>query len=170
MRRKQHWLEILVKWIQSVRVFGISDLNFLSHFRLKCKIEYFIKAVLKIYYPPRLKMPFGGDISLTYLCNIYEWDLRSWSDFDQTSSKCMVCQHLLLASYCKFSVQLRQIRQMIASVRELITRTCYMMLTPLKPHFYIVKLGFTRVYIIFITQAQKHRLWVLVRTTSPRRF
>ena len=37
---------------------------------------------------------------------------------------------------------------------------------PLKPHFYIVKLGFTEVYIIFLISAQKHRLWVLVRTAS----
>ena len=37
---------------------------------------------------------------------------------------------------------------------------------PLKPHFHIVKLGFTRVYIIFPISAQKHRLWVLV---TPRR-
>ena len=43
-------------------------------------------------------------------------------------------------------------------------------LKPLKPHFYIVKLGFTGVYIIFLISAQKHRLWVFVRTASPRRF
>ena len=43
-------------------------------------------------------------------------------------------------------------------------------LTPLNPHFYIVKLGFTGVFIIFLISAQKHRLWVLVRTASPRRF
>ena len=41
---------------------------------------------------------------------------------------------------------------------------------PLQPHFYIVKLGFTGVYIIFLISAQKHRLWVLVRTASARRF
>ena len=46
----------------------------------------------------------------------------------------------------------------------------YKTLTPLKPHFYTVKLGFTGVYIIFLISAQKHRLWVLVRTASPRRF
>ena len=33
---------------------------------------------------------------------------------------------------------------------------------PLKPHFYIVKLGFTGVYIIFLISAPK-QLWVLVR-------
>ena len=36
----------------------------------------------------------------------------------------------------------------------------------LKPHFYMVKLGFTWVYIIFLLSTQKHRLWVLVRTAS----
>ena len=32
---------------------------------------------------------------------------------------------------------------------------------PFKPHFYIVKLGFTGVYNIFLS-AQKHRLWYLL--------
>ena len=36
---------------------------------------------------------------------------------------------------------------------------------PLKPHFFIVKLLFTGVYIIFLISAQKHRLWVLVMAT-----
>ena len=40
----------------------------------------------------------------------------------------------------------------------------YIIFDPLKPHFCIVKLGFTGVYIIFLISAQKHRLWVLVRT------
>ena len=52
----------------------------------------------------------------------------------------------------------------------IITKTCLYNVDPLKPHFYIVKLGFTGVYIIFLISAQKHRLWVLVRTASPRRF
>ena len=51
-----------------------------------------------------------------------------------------------------------------------ITKTCLYNFDPLKPHFYIVKLGFTGVYIIFLISAQKHRLWVLVRTASLRRF
>ena len=43
-----------------------------------------------------------------------------------------------------------------------IPKTClYNFDPPLKPHFYIVKLGFTGVYIIFIIYTQKHRLWVL---------
>ena len=43
-----------------------------------------------------------------------------------------------------------------------ITITCLFYFDPFKPHFYIVKLGFTGVYIIFFLNfAQRHRLWVL---------
>ena len=51
-----------------------------------------------------------------------------------------------------------------------ITKTCLYNFDPLKPHFYIVKLGFIGVCIIFLIYAQKHRLGVLVRTASSRRF
>ena len=50
-----------------------------------------------------------------------------------------------------------------------IMQTCPCNEDPLTPHFYIVKLGFTGVYF-FLNFAPKHRLWVLVRTTSLRRF
>ena len=43
-------------------------------------------------------------------------------------------------------------------------------LTRLTPHFYIVKLGCTGVYIFFLIFALKHRLWVLVKTASLRQF
>ena len=49
-------------------------------------------------------------------------------------------------------------------------KTCLYNFDSLKPQFYIVKLGFIGVYIIFLISAQKHRLWVLVRTASVRRF
>ena len=51
-----------------------------------------------------------------------------------------------------------------------ITKTCLYNVDPLQPHFYIAKLGFTGIYINFLISAQKHRLWVLVRTALPRRF
>ena len=51
-----------------------------------------------------------------------------------------------------------------------ITKTYLYNFDPLEPHFYIVKLGFTGVYIIFLISAQKHTLWVLVRTASMRWF
>ena len=50
-----------------------------------------------------------------------------------------------------------------------ITKTRLYNFDSLKLHFYIVNLGFTGVYIIFLIFAQKHRLWILVRTASPRR-
>ena len=40
------------------------------------------------------------------------------------------------------------------SVKTIITKTCLYDIDPLKPHFYIVKLGFTGVYIIFLISAQ----------------
>ena len=39
-----------------------------------------------------------------------------------------------------------------------IMKACLYNFDPRKPHFYIVKLGFTGVYIIFLISAQKHRL------------
>ena len=41
---------------------------------------------------------------------------------------------------------------------------------PITPHFYILKLGFTGVYICFLIFALKHSLWVLVRTALLRKF
>ena len=38
--------------------------------------------------------------------------------------------------------------------RPIITKTYLYNFDPLKPHFYIVKLGFTGVYIIFLISAQ----------------
>ena len=52
----------------------------------------------------------------------------------------------------------------------IITKTRLHNFDPLKPHLYTVKLGSTGVYINFYISAQKHKLWVLVRTASARRF
>ena len=40
----------------------------------------------------------------------------------------------------------------------IITKTRLYNFDPLKPHFYIVKLGFTGVYIIFIISAKKNKI------------
>ena len=58
----------------------------------------------------------------------------------------------------------------IKSASVLITKTCLYYFDPLKPHFNNRKTGVHRVYIIFLIFAPKHRLWVLVRTASPKRF
>ena len=39
-------------------------------------------------------------------------------------------------------------------IKRSITKTCLYNFDPLKPHFYIVKLGFTGVYVIFLISAQ----------------
>ena len=48
-----------------------------------------------------------------------------------------------------------------------ITKTYLYNFDPFKPHFYIVKQGFTGVFIIFLISAQKHRLWYSL--DPPRR-
>ena len=53
--------------------------------------------------------------------------------------------------------------------RQNITKTYLYHFDPYKPHFYVVKLGFTGVYIIFLISTQKHRLWVLVRIASAQK-
>ena len=53
---------------------------------------------------------------------------------------------------------------------SIITKICVYNFDPLKPHFCIVKLGFTGVCIIFLILLTKHRLWVFIRTTSVRQF
>ena len=63
-----------------------------------------------------------------------------------------------------------EIHTIIGPGNYIITETFLYNFDPLKPHFYMVKLGFTGVYIIFLISAQRHRLWVLVRTASQRRF
>ena len=44
---------------------------------------------------------------------------------------------------------------MDAYLTSYITKTCLYNIDPLKPHFYVVTLGFTGVYIIFPLSAQK---------------
>ena len=40
------------------------------------------------------------------------------------------------------------------SIMDFITKTCLYNFEPLKPHIYVVKLGLTGVYIIFLISAQ----------------
>ena len=74
------------------------------------------------------------------------------------------------------SVEQEQLFEQLCLYKGTVSFTSYIAKTiprnedPLTPHFYIVKLGFTGVNIIFLFFALKHRLWVLVRTASMRRF
>ena len=50
-------------------------------------------------------------------------------------------------------------------VQRTITKTCLYNFDPLKPQFYIVKLGFRRVYIIFVISVQKHLAEAVLTST-----
>ena len=56
------------------------------------------------------------------------------------------------------AVIVRGIKEILSAFGFDITKTRLYNFDPLKPHFYIVKLGLTGVYIIFLISAQKHRL------------
>ena len=60
-----------------------------------------------------------------------------------------------------FRTHVTRMRNMHNERYAYITKTRLYNFDPLKPNFYIVKLGFTGVYIIFLISAQKHRLWEL---------
>ena len=55
-------------------------------------------------------------------------------------------------------------------VKLCIRKTCPCNEYPLKPNFYIAKLGYAGIYLFFLIFAPKHRLWVLVRAASARQF
>ena len=46
--------------------------------------------------------------------------------------------------------------------------TCPCNIYPIKPHFYILKLGLIGVYLFFLIFYPKHKLWVLIRIASLR--
>ena len=75
-------------------------------------------------------------------------------------------QHLHLPCYGKIQQRSSCFIFYFLENRIYITKTCLYNFDPCIPHFYIIKLGFTGVYIIFLVSAQKYRLWVLVRTAS----
>ena len=68
-----------------------------------------------------------------------------------------------------FQSQLISLPSLVKRADSLNHRICLYNFEPFKPHFYIVKLG-SGVHIILLIVAQKHRIWVLVRTASARRF
>ena len=78
--------------------------------------------------------------------------------------------HLILERVLLMNVQHEGKAAFALEDKNTITKTRLYSFDPLKPHFYTVKLGFTGVYVNFIISAQKHRLWVFVRTALPRRF
>ena len=110
-------------------------------------------------------------------CYILEAYVRSLQGFSTLSVKHHSEKHILVTTNTLRKQNKRPNRDLktehkrttnrttiVQAPRLYITKTHLCNFDPLKPHFYIVKLGFTGVYIIFLISAQKHRLWVLVRT------
>ena len=95
-----------------------------------------------------------------------------FQDVDLNHSRIGKIQNLECLNNCEVSNSSSVLINFFMCFFNLITKTYLRVYNfdPLKPHFYLVKVGFTREYIIFLISAQKHRLWVLVRTASPRWF
>ena len=80
------------------------------------------------------------------------------SSLPRTFGQQIVCWQLTDCIDCCLTTQ---IIWYLATEKPHITKTCLYNFDPFIPHFYIVKLGYTGVYIIFLISAQKHKLWVL---------
>ena len=111
---------------------------------------------------------------LTHLCLIDYFSLPlcagSFPIYGVSSKFLLLTCFLAILVLNAKSVDPNQTPHFVASELHLITKTRLYNFEPLKPHFYIVKLGFTGVYIISLIYVQNRRLWVLVRTASSRRF
>ena len=140
--------------------------------------------VLKLSYPPCSLVAF--------LSNPVSWDITSWkhnyiilTSLTFTTLWAFSADDKLMIFFLFFPEN--RIRHFIKETicmkchilfsgknKKNISKCCLLKILPrvlsVKPHFYIVKLGFTGVYIIFPISAQKHRLWVLIRAASARRF
>ena len=55
---------------------------------------------------------------------------------------------------CTFYTDHQLVKRTFSELSLNITKTCLYNFDPLKSHFYVVKLGFTGVYIIFLISAQ----------------
>ena len=107
----------------------------------------------------------GACFILISSSNIFVWyllDSQHWGESDKSKTYALwSIKHNILAS---FSEQLSPLESRFYASRSpilkpstivgYITKTYPYNFDPLKPYFYIVKLGFTGVYIIFLISAQ----------------
>ena len=113
-------------------------------------------------YCPQDKCLSNEPLTLSTLGKIFSRHLDIFSYFSQ---------EIGIDISCKLSPDVKTyFLEKIRKKCHHIKRTNLYNFDPLKPHFYIVKLGFTGVYIIFLILPKIHKLWVLVRTASSRRF
>ena len=91
--------------------------------------------------------------------------------FTYVQDKTYIPSTTLLCEGIINSVSVQKSNRISCAMQTSITKTCLYNFDSLKPHIYIVKLGFTGVYIIFFSDfAKKKKIVVLIRTASPWRF
>ena len=99
---------------------------------------------------------------------------KNWSDLCNFYSKVFQFWNFCLRKYCLlFFAEFKYLifhNRIVKISEKIISKTRLYNFDPIEPHFYILKLGYTGVYIIFLISTQKHRLWVLVRTALLRWF
>ena len=118
-------------------------------------------------YKMNAMRPVGETQSVFYLWSVH--DQARLPLFSTKVVQAKTAENLFSDVCAHRSYRLRNLAVLYDSFHGLgqsITKTYLYNFDPLKPHFYIIKLGFTGVYIIFLISAQKHSLWVLVRTAS----
>ena len=149
------------------RLVSIFKRTLLVPTRIHFKLEHFENAV-----------SFGGQRRLIRLSGCANWFESRWAHIwdslyfghliPVTNTICIlfIFRHNLFTDSHKGQFMWFPVCLFAYQSPSEITKTLLYHFDPLKPHFYRV----TRVYIIFLISAQKHRLMVLIRTASPRRF
>ena len=89
-----------------------------------------------------MQICFLGTLNI-YLCN-----LRCWKEFLKRKTQIIVNWNRVDNIECRIRLLF------LCGSNVFTTKTCLYNFDPTKPHFYIVKLGFTGVYIIFVLSAQ----------------
>ena len=90
---------------------------------------------------------------------------------DQTAQAdlCLLCPHIPEHTFSHGAAQVSALH-LSSPVRHSSRKHAYINLTPLTPLLYRKTGVYRGIHYFFLFLCSKHRLWVPVRTTSPRRF
>ena len=116
---------------------------------------YLTEQCLKSYITAKSKAELLTADGWDFRCkNCLKWWFRPKRFI--VSTGCSACKTLNLTNQKKDMDSGCMGRQTESQAKELvaITKTCLFNFDPIKPHFYVVKLGFTGVHIIFLISAQ----------------
>ena len=95
-------------------------------------------------------------VGFSSCCSTLICHFNVFKHYARTCARCLISHLLVITTSCNTWGQLSLSSTFFMSLFSVnvITKTCLYQIDPLKPHFYIVKLGFTGVYIIFLISAQ----------------